>query len=97
EMPSLSLHDALPILPKTQWETLGTQAIASAFSVQNWVLAADSVDYLAADQVPGPLQHFWSLGVEEQFYLFWPLLVLAVCLMAKRSEEHTSELQSREN
>lgn len=71
------------ILPKTQWETLGTQAIASAFSVQNWVLAADSVDYLAADQVPGPLQHFWSLGVEEQFYLFWPLLVLAVCLMAK--------------
>ena len=71
------------ILPKTLWGELGTQAIASAFSVQNWVLAADSVDYLAADQAPGPLQHFWSLGVEEQFYLFWPLLVLSACLMAK--------------
>lgn len=70
------------ILPKTQWGTLGTQALASAFSVQNWVLAADSVDYLAAEQA-GPPQHFWSLGVEEQFYLFWPLLILAVCWLVK--------------
>lgn len=71
------------ILPKTQWGTLGIQALASAFSVQNWVLAADSVDYLAAEQAAGPLQHFWSLGVEEQFYLFWPLIVLAVCIFVK--------------
>ena len=71
------------IFPKTQWGTLGLQALASAFSVQNWVLAADSVDYLAAEQAAGPLQHFWSLGVEEQFYLFWPLLILAVCWLVK--------------
>ncbi|UYQ77580.1 acyltransferase [Glutamicibacter sp. JL.03c] len=71
------------IFPKTQWGTLGTQALASAFSVQNWVLAADSVDYLAAEQAAGPLQHFWSLGVEEQFYLIWPLLILAVCCLVK--------------
>lgn len=73
------------IMPKTQWGTLGVQALASALSLQNWVLAADSVDYLAAEQAPGPLQHFWSLGVEEQFYLFWPLLVLAVCFFVKPS------------
>lgn len=71
------------VFPKTQWGTLGVQALASAFSVQNWVLAADSVDYLAAEQAAGPLQHFWSLGVEEQFYLFWPLLILAVCWLVK--------------
>ena len=53
--------------------------------MQNWVLAADSVDYLAADQAPGPLQHFWSLGVEEQFYLFWPLLVLGACWLSART------------
>ncbi|MEG2712724.1 MAG: acyltransferase family protein [Glutamicibacter sp.] len=81
---------SLLIFPKTQWGALGTQAIASAFSVQNWVLAADSVDYLASDQAPGPLQHFWSLGVEEQFYLFWPLLVLAVCLLAKPNADASS-------
>lgn len=71
------------ILPTSQWGALGTQALASALSVQNWVLAADSVDYLASDQAPGPLQHFWSLGVEEQFYLFWPLLVVVACWYAK--------------
>ncbi|PRA11655.1 acyltransferase [Arthrobacter sp. MYb211] len=76
---------ALAIFPKTQWGTLTVQGLASAFSVQNWVLAADSVDYLASEQAPGPLQHFWSLGVEEQFYLFWPLLVLAACLLVKHN------------
>lgn len=76
---------SLLLLPRTQWQELGIQALASTFSVQNWVLAADSVDYLAADQAPGPLQHFWSLGVEEQFYLFWPLLVLGACWLSART------------
>lgn len=67
----------LLLLPSTLWESLGIQAVASALSVQNWVLAASSVDYLAAEEAPSALQHFWSLGVEEQFYLFWPLLVVA--------------------
>ncbi|MHA6969264.1 acyltransferase family protein [Glutamicibacter bergerei] len=75
----------LLILPKTLWGTLGIQALASAFSVQNWVLAADAVDYLAAEEAAGPLQHFWSLGVEEQFYLFWPLIVLVVCVLVKQN------------
>ena len=35
----------------------------------------DAVDYLAADNAPSPVQHFWSLSVEEQFYLVWPLLI----------------------
>ncbi|QRQ78642.1 acyltransferase family protein [Glutamicibacter protophormiae] len=68
---------ALLILPSTMWKSLGIQAVASALSVQNWVLAASSVDYLAAEEAPSALQHFWSLGVEEQFYVFWPLLVVA--------------------
>ncbi|MDR4534969.1 acyltransferase family protein [Glutamicibacter sp. PS] len=69
----------LLITPSTQWHSVGVQAVASALSVQNWVLAASSVDYLSADEAPSALQHFWSLGVEEQFYFVWPLIVLAVC------------------
>jgi peptidoglycan/LPS O-acetylase OafA/YrhL len=80
------LAATLAFLPTTQWKTVGTAALASAFSVENWVLAANAVDYLAAEEEPTALQHFWSLGVEEQFYLFWPLLVLlAVWLARKRA------------
>ncbi len=78
------LAAALLLLPSTAWKDVGVAALASTFSLENWVLAADSVDYLAADEVPTALQHFWSLGVEEQFYLFWPLLVLLAVWLGTR-------------
>jgi len=68
--------------PSTQWGDITRQAVASLLSVENWALAADSVDYLAADNAPTAVQHFWSLGVEEQFYVAWPLLVLLVVAVA---------------
>jgi len=62
---------------------------AAGLYVQNWVLAADSVDYLAAENAPSPVQHYWSLSVEEQFYLVWPvLIVLAVGLCAVLARHH---------
>lgn len=58
---------------------------ASAVYVQNWLLAGNSVDYLAADNTPTLVQHYWSLSVEEQFYIAWPLLILvALWISAKR-------------
>ncbi|WP_433048506.1 acyltransferase family protein [Dactylosporangium sp. CS-033363] len=53
-------------------------AITAAVYGINVRLAAQGTDYLSATREPSPLQHFWSLAVEEQFYLVWPvLLVLA--------------------
>lgn len=72
------LAAALLLMPNTQWQEIGVAALASAFSLENWLLAANSVDYLAAEANPTALQHYWSLGVEEQFYIFWPLLMLGV-------------------
>ena len=45
--------------------------------MENWHLAHAAVDYLAGDDAPTPVRHFWSLSAEEQFYLVWPLLILA--------------------
>ena len=71
-------------MPVSTWQTNYRQIIASTLYVQNWVLAADSVDYLASDVDPAAAQHYWSLSIEEQFYLVWPLLILAAAVWARR-------------
>ncbi|MFC5679023.1 acyltransferase family protein [Aeromicrobium endophyticum] len=71
-------------VPRSLQERFLSEVLASAFYVQNWKLAGDAVDYLAADNRPSASQHFWSLSVEEQFYVFLPLLVLASAVVARR-------------
>lgn len=62
-------------VPRTLWEQFLSEVMASALYFQNWLLASNSVDYLAADNIASASQHFWSLSVEEQFYVFLPLLI----------------------
>ncbi|RWZ64563.1 acyltransferase [Labedella populi] len=59
-------------------------ALASALYVPNIVFAVRETDYLAGT-APSPFQHFWSLGVEEQFYIVWPVLLLVAYLVGRRS------------
>ncbi|PJJ58142.1 peptidoglycan/LPS O-acetylase OafA/YrhL [Mumia flava] len=72
------------VAPETQWANTARQSGAAALYVVNWLLAGDAVDYLAAESAATPVQHFWSLSVEEQFYLGWPILVLALVWLARR-------------
>src|SRR3712207_1750553 len=51
----------------------------------NWRLAIQATDYFGAGLQASPVQHFWTLGVEEQFYLIWPTLLLAVAWWCRRS------------
>ena len=53
-------------------------ALASLLYVQNWNLIAESQSYFGAIGRPPLLQHLWTLSIEEQFYLVWPLVLLAV-------------------
>ena len=64
--------------------TLG-DALWSLLFMGNWRFAVTGTDYFQEGTLPSPLQHYWSLGVEEQFYLVWPWLMLAVLFLVARS------------
>lgn len=59
------------------WNTLW-DAIWAFFFVANWRQASIGTDYFAAGGPVSPLQHYWSLAVEEQFYFIWPWLMLGL-------------------
>jgi peptidoglycan/LPS O-acetylase OafA/YrhL len=72
------------VIPAIDHQSVGIDISASALYVSNMRFAAQATDYLASDAAPSPVLHFWSLGVEEQFYVLWPLLILALAWFGVR-------------
>ena len=72
------------LLSRVDREDFGGDIMAAAAYVVNWRLASRSVDYLAEDVGASPVQHFWSLAVEEQFYIVWPLLIVLLAFVIRR-------------
>ncbi len=71
-------------VPGLRRREIGTDLAAAALYGVNWLFAHRAVDYLASDTSPSPVQHYWSLAVEEQFYVVWPLALIALALVLRR-------------
>ncbi|GAB3849592.1 acyltransferase family protein [Micromonospora andamanensis] len=71
-------------LPDVRWRQTTEDVVSSALYFVNWQLADRAVDYLAAEQAPSIVQHYWSLAVEEQFYVIWPVLLAGLAWCAFR-------------
>jgi peptidoglycan/LPS O-acetylase OafA/YrhL len=66
------------VLPPLELTGLRWDALAALGYVANWRMIFRGGDYFAQTAPASPLQHTWSLGIEEQFYVLWPLLILLV-------------------
>lgn len=76
----LTVAAARQLLPERSLTGLRDDAIAAFLWMANWRFVAQKTDYFTQGAPPSPLQHTWSLGVEEQYYFVWPLLLIAVAL-----------------
>jgi peptidoglycan/LPS O-acetylase OafA/YrhL len=72
------------ILPASRWPDVLSQAWASLLYRQNWLLADTAVDYYAQDHSgASPLQHFWSLSIQGQVFVLWPLIFAGTALLRR--------------
>ena len=76
------------VAPAMSRDALRSDITATLFYVANWHFISTST-YFANDGVVSPLQHMWSLAVEEQFYLVWPLVLVLTALVVRQARRRT--------
>ncbi len=79
---------AAVVLPAPEWGQTAADGRAAALYVSNIAYANQSTDYFAGDLDSSLFLHTWSLSVEEQFYLVWPVAVALACLAVRRRRGH---------
>ncbi len=72
------------VVPSAERARLVDDARSSLLYLANWNSISTATDYFAAEDAPSPYLHFWSLSLEEQYYAFFPLVLLALVFVARR-------------
>lgn len=80
-----TLVAAYVLVPHSRFREIFVDAAWSGAFAGNWRFVQQATDYFQQGGLTSPLQHFWSLGVEEQFYLVWPWLMLGLLGLVARS------------
>ncbi len=80
------------LLPPLQTHAVLKDGISSALYVSNYRFAALQTNYLTSTALPSPFQQYWSLSLEEQFYLIWPVLLLGGSMLRRRRRQLPSRL-----
>jgi Acyltransferase family len=93
---------AATLAPSHQLRTLRADGLASVFYFANWHFVLSGQSYFDLFTLPSPMRHLWSLAIEEQFYLLWPLVALGCLWIGRghasrwpRSASPASRLPSR--
>jgi len=73
------------VLPVITRDALGRDLFAAATYISNYLFAWWENDYQNLDATPSPFIHYWSLAVEEQFYVIWPIFLLFLSRYGKRA------------
>ncbi|MDG4664219.1 acyltransferase [Mycobacterium sp. 236(2023)] len=81
---ALTVAVSAVVLP-SRLGSISVDALYSFFFLGNWRFAASGTAHTAATDTASPLLHFWPLSIEEQFFVVWPLLIVAVAAIAIRS------------
>lgn len=80
----IATYAASVVLLPDRIHTIGVDALFSLVFLANWHFAAQGADTSGVLDTASPLQHYWPLSIEEQFYLLWPLLLLAITALVVR-------------
>lgn len=80
------------IMPKIFWHDTLKEIFASALYFENWQLAFNSRDYLAAGNRVSPLQHYWSLSIQGQLYILWFLIMTGSVIFVRRFQKYRHAL-----
>jgi len=79
------LAASILFLPRTRWMEVISQGWASLFYAENWLLQSQATNYYASDHSQAsPFQHFWSLSIQGQIFILWPLIFAGAAVVARR-------------